>query len=165
MNFSYKIRKAEIKDAFAIHQAHMKSIQNICSRDYTVEEIKAWGHRSFNEEQRLFAINNQIVYVATINENIEGYAHLKFYSDSESTRAHVMGLYLTPEANGKGIGTELLKTLVQEAKKHNVSEITLESTLTSRDFYLKNGFKEKGGIETIVINNQSIRCIPMIRPI
>lgn len=63
-----------MKDALAIHHAHMESIQILCSRDYTTEEIKAWGH-------------------------------------------------------------------------------------------LKNGFEENGGSETIVINNQSIRCIPMIKSI
>lgn len=33
-----------MKDALAIHHAHMESIQILCSRDYTTEEIKAWGH-------------------------------------------------------------------------------------------------------------------------
>ncbi|MDD4974118.1 MAG: hypothetical protein PHY93_07185 [Bacteriovorax sp.] len=38
----YIIRKAEPKDAFGIYTAHMKSIQEVCSRDHSSEEVDAW---------------------------------------------------------------------------------------------------------------------------
>ncbi len=163
MNDQCTIRKALPEDAQAIHEAHMRSIQELCSKDYTEAEIKAWGHRPYNEEQRLFAINNQIVYVIVINGLIEGYAQLRFYTDNEAKKAHVMGLYLTSRASGKNLGTESLQKLLSEADANNAQQITLESTLTSKSFYLKNGFTEKGPIETILINGQAIRCIPMIK--
>ena len=58
MNDQYIIRRALPEDVFGIHEAHMKSIQELCSKDYTEAEIKAWGHRPYNEEHRLFAITN-----------------------------------------------------------------------------------------------------------
>ncbi len=163
MSHHYIIRKALPEDSTGIHEAHMKSIQELCAKDYTEAEIKAWGHRPYNEHQRLFAITNQIVYVIIINDTIEGYAQLKFSIENDVKKAHVMGLYLTSKASGKSLGTLLLQKLICEARDNNVQEITLESTLTSKNFYLKNGFIEKGIVETISINGQDIRCIPMFR--
>lgn len=163
MNDQYIIRRALPEDAFGIHEAHMKSIQELCSKDYTEAEIKAWGHRPYNEEHRLFAITNHIVYIVEINDSIEGYAQLKFYNDNDIKKAHVMGLYLTSRTSGKNLGTQSLQKLLAEAQKNGVQQVTLESTLTSKVFYLKNGFSEKGSIETISINGQEIRCIPMSR--
>jgi L-amino acid N-acyltransferase YncA len=163
MKEQYIIRRALPENAFGIHEAHMKSIQELCSKDYTEAEIKAWGYRPYNEEHRLFAIANHILYIVTINDSIEGYAQLKFYNDKDIKKAHVMGLYLTSRASRKNIGTQSLQKLIVEAQKEGVQEVTLESTLTSKEFYLKNGFSEKGSIETISINGQEIRCIPMSR--
>lgn len=159
----YIIRKALPEDALGIHKAHMRSIKELCSKDYTEAEIKAWGHRPYNEQQRLFAITNQIVYVIIIDDIIEGYAQLRFYVENDIKKAHVMGLYLTLQASGKKLGTKLLKKLLYDAHDHGASQITLESTLTSKEFYLKNGFVENGSIETITINGETIRCIPMFR--
>ena len=141
MNDQYIIRRALPEDAFGIHEAHMKSIQELCSKDYTEAEIKAWGHRPYNEEHRLFAITNHIVYVVAINDSIEGYAQLKFYNDNDNDikKAHVMGLYLTSRTSGKNLGTQSLQKLLAEAQKNGVQQVTLESTLTSKVFYLKNG--------------------------
>lgn len=163
MNDQYIIRKALPKDAFSIHEAHMRSIQELCSKDYSEAEIKAWGHRPYNEKHRLFAITNQIVYVILIHDLIEGYAQLKFYTGNDVKKAHVMGLYLTSQASGKNLGTKLLQKLLSDAHDNGAHQITLESTLTSKEFYLKNGFVEKGTIETITINGEAIRCIPMTK--
>ncbi len=51
--------------------------------------------------------------------------------------------------------------LLENAKENKVKIVTLESTLTSKSFYLKNGFNDSGNIETVIINGESIRCIPM----
>lgn len=163
MTNQYIIKKALPEDALGIHKAHMRSIQELCSKDYTEAEIKAWGHRPYNEQHRLFAITNQIVYVIIIDDIIEGYAQLKFYLENDIKKAHVMGLYLTSKASGKSLGTKSLQKLISEANDNGAQEITLESTLTSKEFYLKNGFVENGSTETITINGEAIRCIPMFR--
>jgi len=158
---NFLIRRALIEDAFGIHQAHMKSIQEVCFIEHSPEEIKVWGHRPFKEDQRINAIKNQIVYVTVIDNKIEGYAHLKLYSENEMQKAHIMGLYLTPSAIGMNIGKSMLRHLLDEAKNNDVIEVTLESTLTAKKFYLKNGFKDSGEMTTIILDNQPVRCIPM----
>jgi hypothetical protein len=85
------IRRARVDDAKGIHEAHMQSIQTLCSMDHSPEEIKAWGGRPFNEAQRIAAIQNQHVWVVETDSKIEGYGHLRIYEKDGEKLAHVMG--------------------------------------------------------------------------
>lgn len=69
------IRRARLEDARGIHEAHMRSIQQICSKDHSPEEIRAWGGRPFQEVMRRYAISNHHVWVIEENEAICGYGH------------------------------------------------------------------------------------------
>lgn len=155
------IRKATPEDAKGIHEAHMLSIQAICSKDHSPEEIRAWGGRPFNESQRVYAIQNQHVWVIEIDNKIEGYGHLRIHDKDGLKLAHVMGLYLTPKALGKKFGKSIFNLMLAEAKAQNVEKINLESTLTSHEFYKKLGFYDSGNQMTVEIASTPIRCIPM----
>lgn len=154
-----EIRRARPEDAHAIHIAHMKSIQEVCSRDHSEEEIRAWGGRDFVEEQRLNAINNQFVFVALCDDHIEGFLH--FNIDIEKKSAYVFALYLTQKANGQGFGKKLVQILFDECALKDVKQIDLHSTLTAHEFYLKLGFVDSGPMTTVQVNNVQVRCTPM----
>ena len=151
------IRRAKSEDAFGIHQAHMRSIQEVCSKEHTADEIKGWGQRPYREDQRLNAITNQYVWVIDNSNVIEGYGHLAINAE----RGHVMGLYLVPEANGRGYGAAIVQEMIAEAKKLNATEINLESTLTAHSFYKKMGFSDYGPQATVEIGGSQVRYIPM----
>lgn len=155
------VRRAKPEDAFGIHEAHMRSIREVCSKDHSQQEIQGWGNRPYREDQRVHAIKNQFVWVIDNSGKIEGYGHLSVISDNSQMRGHIMGLYLVPEANGKGLGTEVAKAMIVEAKKHNSTEINLESTLTAHSFYKKIGFVDSGELATIELGGSKIRYIPM----
>ena len=156
-----QIRRALPKDAFGIHQAHMRSIQEVCYKDHSPEEIAGWGGRPYREDQRLNAILNQCVWVLENSDQVEGYGHLVIRSENGVSRGHVMGLYLVPEANGHGYARGILEKMFEEARKHNVVEINLESTLTAHGFYSKMGFKDSGEMASIQIGGSDVRYIPM----
>lgn len=156
------IRKARPEDARSIHEAHMLSIQTICSKDHSPEEIKAWGGRPFNEAQRANAIQNHFVWVVELDNKIEGYGHLHIYEKNNQQAAHIMGLYLTQKAKGKKLGQQMFHLMLIEAKLRGIKKISLESTLTAHGFYKKMGFSESDALKTIDINGTPIRCIPMI---
>lgn len=155
------IRRALVTDAEAIHIAHMKSIQEICSRDHASEEIKVWGNRPFREEQRISAIKNDLVWVVETGQKIEGYAHLKISTKAEEKVAHIFGLYLTPTVLGKGIGRLIVEIIIEAAKAAGAMEMTLESTITAHSFYASMGFIDSGPQQTIEISGVGIRCFPM----
>lgn len=155
------IRKAKPEDAMAIHEAHMLSIQTVCSKDHSTEEINAWGRRPFNEAQRVSAIQNQTVWVVELDNKIEGYGHLRVYEKDGQKLAHVMGLYLTQKALGKNFGQQMFSLMLAEAKLQGAERINLESTLTAHGFYKKMGFVDSGPQMTVEIGGTPIRCIPM----
>lgn len=73
-----------------------------------------------------------------------------------------MGLYLVPEANGKGCGRWIVQEMIAEAKRQNVFKVHLESTLTAHGFYKSMGFVNSAEMATIEIGGSKIRYIPMM---
>ncbi len=156
-----KIRRAKIEDAAAIHDAHMRSICEVCSTDHSPEEIQGWGNRPFLEERVVKSITNHFVWVVADGEAIEGYAHLNLFQRDEGKFAYVHGLYLTPKAIGKGFGQELVHSMLAEARKAGRTVISLESTLTAHAFYKKIGFKDTGPEMRVEVGGVGVRCFPM----
>jgi putative acetyltransferase len=155
------IRRAKPEDALGIHEAHMRSIRDVCSKDHSPDEIQGWSNRPYREDHRVNAIKNQCVWVVDNSGKIEGYGHLSFISENGRTRGHILGLYLAPEANGKGLGATIANAMIAEAKKQNAFEINLESTLTAHRFYKKLGFVDSGEQAVIELGGSQIRYIPM----
>ena len=155
------IRKAVLQDAEQIHLSHMKSIQEVCSKKHSQEEIAVWGHRPFNKEQRESAIKNDFVLVTEYLQKIEGYGHLRIFEKDSVKRAHIFGLYLTSTVSGQSIGKRMIDIMIEQCRYRNVKLITLESTLTANAFYKKNGFVEDGQEMMVHISGQPVRCYPM----
>jgi dipeptidase E len=153
------IRRASITDARQIHEAHMKSIQDICSQNYSAAEIQAWGHRAFKEEKRIESITNDLVWVVEDHGSIEGYGHFKIQDDKQM--GFIYGLYLTPKVVGKKLGRSIIDLMIIEAKLKKITEISLNATLTAHKFYQKMGFQDSGVESSLEVNGQQIRCIPM----
>jgi ribosomal protein S18 acetylase RimI-like enzyme len=62
-------------------------------------------------------------------------------------RALIWGMYVTPEARGKGIGKQLLTTAIDHARQAGVEELTLAVTvgnLSARKLYVSSGFNPYG---------------------
>lgn len=155
------VRRATIQDAEGIHLAHMKSIQEICSKDHSPEEIKAWGHRPYREDQRINSIKNDLVWVVEDKGLVQGYGHLKIFEKDGLKCGHIFGLYLTPQVLGKSLGKAIVDMMMQEVVVSNVKQVTLESTITAQEFYRKMGFVNNGPEITIEISGTPIRCYPM----
>lgn len=94
---SLLVRRGAVQDAEAIHLAHMKSIQEICSKDHSTEEIQAWGHRPYRADQRKHSIQNDLVWVVEHKGSIEGYGHLKIFVKDGLKRGHIFGLTSLPK--------------------------------------------------------------------
>ncbi|MBX7232051.1 MAG: GNAT family N-acetyltransferase [Bdellovibrionales bacterium] len=155
------IRRAVPKDAQEIHQAHMRSIQEVCSKQHTGEEIQGWGNRPFNEEQRVAAIKNDFVLVVEFQNSVEGYGHLRILEKNGLRQAHIFGLYLTPKVIGQSFGKMIFEIMLEEVKLSKIKKVTLESTLTAKSFYRKQGFVDDGSQITAEIGGSKVRCYPM----
>lgn len=155
------IRRARVEDAFGIHDAHMRSIREVCSRSHTPEEIAGWGNREFDRERRADVITNQRVWVAEDGDRVEGFAEVHFREFDGKLRAHLMGLYLTPKVVSQGFGSRLMDLVFEEAKAAGVSRLTLDSTLDAHEFYRRKGFRDAGEMRLTQIGGSFVRNYPM----
>jgi predicted acetyltransferase len=156
------IRRSEVNDAEAVHHAHMKSINEICSKDHSPEEIRVWGGRQYNPDFRIPAIQEQFYLVVESENKIEGFCQLKLNTNEQGIKtSHLYGLYITPKMLNKGIGSKLLKLALEFSKSENVKEVTLKSSMTALEFYKKHSFVRHGDMSGMVRDGVKIKGYPM----
>ncbi|TNF04278.1 MAG: GNAT family N-acetyltransferase [Deltaproteobacteria bacterium] len=151
------VRKARHGDEEGIHNSHMTSIQEVCSKDYTPEQIAAWGGRSFNLDQKRNLIDNHHVWVVESDGKVEGYG-LLFVSESQF---EIGGLYFTPKVLGLGLGKKIIDEMKVVAKSLGAKEIFLSSTKTSKKFYEKQGFHQYDEDDVSMIGGVPVEGHPM----
>lgn len=63
---------------------------------------------------------------------------------------HVKSLVVAKEAQGLGLGSQLLSELEKQARELGVTSITLSTkSYQAKDFYLKNGYEIYAGLENV----------------
>lgn len=154
------IRRAEEKDMEGIHNAHMRSIREICVKDHGEKEISGWGYREFSNKWGN-SIRDHYVWVVELNNEIHGHAFIRVFEKDSEKHAYIHGLYLTPEVVGIGIGKKLINLMLEAARNEKVKIIKLESTITAHDFYKSSGFKDVGPMEMHNIGGENVSCFPM----
>lgn len=155
-----QIRRAQIEDARAIHDAHMRSIREVCAPDYTQEQVDAWGGRPFDQSDREKCIREDFMWVVEDNGSILGFAHLRLPKDKLGV-GNVMGLYFAPEAKGKGLGRQMAQRVEGQASSEGCHTLILNSTITSLEFYKKMGFQQTSPQICHAVRGVGIPCYPM----
>jgi predicted N-acetyltransferase YhbS len=154
------IRKAKPGEERAIHEAHMRSIREVCVKDHGIEEVSGWGNRPLGDRW-IEAIENGDVLVVEFNGEIHGHGFMKIIDKDGNKTGFIQGLYLTAEVIGMGLGRKLTHLLLEKARLADVKTVALESTITAHGFYKKLGFKDAGPMVHEVIGGHPVRCIPM----
>lgn len=133
-----KIRLAQNKDYIAIVRMHRATIRHINSKDYPEDIISVWSGRSnvdlFRSSEarvkRWVAVEKGI----GDKEKIIGFCDHNF-------NCELGGLYVHKDYIGKGVGSRLLEKAEVSLVKCGCNKITIKSTLTAKEFYLKQGYK------------------------
>ena len=153
------IRLACHEDAINIIKAHRRSIREICSKDYSSDQITAWAGFNFQEEHWHKTMDRDFVWVISDNQNnIFGFGHLKFQEKSE---AEIAGLYFVPEVTGQGFGKKIFQLMLDQCRNKNVCSIHLTATKTAKAFYENVGFKQLDPQSTLKIGGRDIECFKM----
>lgn len=156
MNFY--LRRALHRDSQGIIDVHVKSIRDICGKDYTREQIEAWAGRNFKPELWNQAIDRDFIWVIEADEKIVGFGH---FAVMDEDNGEVLGLYFIPPAIGKGLGRKMFNEFIEVAKDHNLIRINLHSTITAKTFYESLGFHQNGSDTTVEMRGVAIPCYPM----
>ncbi len=155
------IRRAVHEDAANIINAHKRSIKELCSKDYSPEQIAAWSGFNFQENHWHKMMDKDLVWVISDDQNnIFGFGHLKFHEKSE---AEIGGLYFVPEVVGQGFGKNIFLLMLDECRKRDIHSISITATKTAKAFYENVGFIQLGPQTSLKIGNQEIECFKMLQ--
>ena len=91
---------------------------------------------------QLFDDQDSFSFVSEWKQHIVGYARMKI--NHEQHRCYLESLYVLPEFQGKGIGTELIKIVEKKAQEHAFTQIWLgvmQQNIPSLEWYKKLGFE------------------------
>lgn len=113
-----------------------------------IEEVMEIERASFSDPWRENMFYNEIhnrkisrFLVARADEKLVGYGGIWIIQDE----AHIVNLAVDPDYRKQGIGTKLLRSLFEEARKKVVERATLEvraSNTIAQQFYKRFGFVE-----------------------
>lgn len=154
------IRLARSGEEAAIHDAHMRSIREVCIKDHGQEEIKGWGYRPLSNRWTQAIELNQ-VYVVESEGEIFGVGYIVHVEREGGNFAYLNSLYFTPEVLGLGLAKSMLSILISMAKSWQVNSIRLDSTITAYGFYKRHGFQDSGEVRKVEIGGSPVTCYPM----
>lgn len=134
-----ELRRATVFDVFDISRIVIQSITLLCTADHkdNPDVIANWTANKTPEHIRGWIEGPHDVWLILDSEKPAGIG-------GYSPGGEVSVLYIAPAHIGKGIGSALLSRLEADLKKTGHETARLDSTMTARGFYLKQGWQLDG---------------------
>jgi putative acetyltransferase len=128
------IREFRSGDEIGICEAHVRSVREICSQDYSPEQIDKWvGHREPKSYVEAIRDRGERFWVIDDNGKIGGFGSW--------VNEEIMGFYLHPEYTGRGLARRLFEAIEKDYREKSGNKICkIVSTLTAKEFYEHMGF-------------------------
>ncbi|NVK29785.1 MAG: GNAT family N-acetyltransferase [Gammaproteobacteria bacterium] len=146
------VRAAKPEDAAAFCEVIRSSIVKLCERDYLGGNIKLdeWlKNKTADNCCAWIEDKASNSFVAEIENEVVGVSHIDH-------SGHLHLCYVSPNVVGRGVGKMLLNAAERSVAGLGLSEITLESTVTSKTFYERHGYKFVGKTE---------RCLSYVKAV
>ena len=128
------IREFRPGDEAGICAAHVRSVRDLCAKDYGPEEIEAWiGTRKPQDYLDAMAKGERF-HVIDMDGTIAGF--------SGWVGERILGFYIHPAFAGQGLGRALFRATEEDFLHRSGSRLCLiTSTITARGFYQRMRFK------------------------
>lgn len=126
------VREFKVGDEGGLWSVFYSSIHQVCSNDYTDEQIQAWAPADLDPAIWISKIQSIKPFVAITGEKVIGYADLQ--EDGKIDHFFVHG-----DHQAQGVGNCLMKKIIE--KGANKKRLYSEVSHTAKAFYEKNGFK------------------------
>lgn len=63
------------------------------------------------------------------------------WRDPQALRAYLTNFYVAPQVRNRGLAFALLRTAVEEARRHNIKVVSLHASNAGRPIYERSGFE------------------------
>jgi putative acetyltransferase len=161
MELNIIIEDANQDDIAEIQQLFFETINMICKKDYTKEQIEAWSSAKDDDEKWLNKILNQYFLVARSNNKIVGFGSLQ-------DNSYLDLLYVHKDYQKKDIAKRILLFLEKKAEINQAEMINADVSKTAKSFFEKNGYKiikeQKKKIKNVSLPNfKMVKKLSFIR--
>ncbi|BDM83316.1 GNAT family N-acetyltransferase [Acaryochloris marina] len=142
-----KIRHANDSDVLALAHLYRQTVLTWGPQHYTPQQTAAWA--SFGSETDPFRafILKATTFVATNHTGILGFAGI-------ANDGHVTSAYVRQDCIHQGIGSELMRNLIEYAQKHHIQRLYAEASEFSLGLFKKFGFQL---YETEMVERQGVQ--------
>ena len=146
---SVVIRTAGLEDLEVLLQWRMEVLQNV----FALPEKPSEELRKANLDyyQKALADGSHFSVFAEVNGNIVGCGGVCFYQEMPSPDnpsgwcGYLMNIYTRSAVRGQGIGTKIVRSLLDETARRGIHKVYLETTDQARPLYEQLGFTEMKG--------------------
>jgi putative acetyltransferase len=149
-----RVRRAGASDVDGIWRVHNESIRVLCRERYGAREIAAWIAFRPPEAYRA-ALASRTLFVAERQEEIVGFGQF------DPARGEVEACYVSPDAVGQGVGSDLVARMEEEARATGHPVARLNATLNAETFYARLGYRRLGLATHRVGDGVELECIRM----
>lgn len=110
------------------------TVHNVCSKDYTPGQLDAWAPVLTDKKRWDDTLLRTYAVVAVRDDSIAGFANI-------DRTGHLDRLYVHSSCQGNGVGGALLREMEAFAAREERPVISVEASLTARDFFLRHGYR------------------------
>lgn len=128
------IRPFQADDVDRVVELHRAAVEDVCSADYTADQIAAWTDTSTEESLETAQRDEIHRFVAVEDDTVIG------FGEYNADEAKITGLYVAPDRMGSGAGTALLERVEEDARQQGIDVLECFSTVTARTFYEQHGY-------------------------
>ena len=138
-----QFREATEADVNRLCEINRAAIETLGVEPYNEQQISAWKS---GIDPALYPIEDSDTHflVAETDDHVIGFGWMKPEADEYFTSdvgGEITGMYVHPDAAGKGVGTRLLDELERFARDSLVDSVGLWASLNAVPFYKKHGYE------------------------
>lgn len=150
-----QLRKAQAHEAEALWNLRNLAIRHGCVSSYSPEIIRNWTPEAMPEHYRKMIIDNPFYVI-----DAQGVLVASGYLDLNA--ASVEAIFTLPGYTGKGLASQIIAAIKDEASARGIARLTLEATPNAADFYLRHGFEWLGeSMHPSAMARAELRCVNM----
>lgn len=128
------VRKGNEADLPEMLQLFAATIDAVCGKDYTSQQLEAWKSGAENEQRWMKVIRDQYVVIALTENKIAGFCTL-------DQGNYIDLLFVHKDEQQKGIASILYQEIEKEAFRQHEKQLTADVSKTARPFFEKIGFQ------------------------
>ena len=129
-----QIRRFRPGEEAALFDVYYSAIHLIAIRDYSEVQVNAWAPADLDKDLWASRISGINPFVAEINGEVVGYADVQ-------ENGYIDHFFVSGKHPRQGIGRSLMETLLSEAKRLEITELTSDVSRTAQPFFERFGFQ------------------------